>query len=407
VEKLIRLLSRFLPSETYLVGGFVRDYLLQRGINDIDLTLRGNPEYYARLLAGNLKGSLFGFKKEGVQRGEVYTVLIPFEGKKVRVDLSAFENLAEDLAHRDFTVNAMAWKLSDFPDKTKIVDPFGGLRDLKRGIIRAVSPEVLEEDPLRTLRAYRIAQGLGFEIEPATREFIRQRGELVKTVATERVLNELLKIFAQRETPKTLSLIREDSFDRHLFGFEISQSSLKGVELFETLLKEGFTENLKRELGFGERTFLGEFDTDTLLKLAVFLYPSCRWEEFLKLYPLGEDASKFLKNSLEGFESLLKNPPEDLGEKHRYLKRFSKYLYPIGILSKIYGNYGRFEELKDFYKGWRKFSKPLLDGREVMNLLGLKPSPLVGELLEKLVLAQLRGEVSTPQEAKKFLKKAL
>ncbi len=406
MRDLISEIARHLPEESYLVGGFVRDYLLGREINDIDIALKGDPKHYAHLLAERLKGSYFGFSKNNVPaRGEVYTVYIPYKGEMVRVDLSGFEDLKADLSERDFTINALAWKLSDFlKGEKRIIDPFGGLKDLKQRVIRAVSPRVLENDPLRMLRAYRLAQSLGFSIDPATREFIRQKGELIKKVAPERVLNELLKIFAKGGGAKTLSLLKEDKFDRYLFGFEIPEESLKGVESFEKLQREGFTEKLKRETDFGEKTFLGEFDADTLLKLAIFLYPTRRWEEFLRLYPFGEDATKFVKNTLEGYRLLKKLPLEDTAEKHRYLKRFSKYLYPIGVLSKIYGDFERFAKILDFYNRWKSLSKPLLGGREIINLFGIKPSPLVGEILESLVLAQLEGKVRDKTQAVGFVK---
>ncbi len=110
-KEFLTLLSKYLPEETYLVGGFVRDYLLGRETKDIDLIVRGNAKSYAQRLAETLKGSHFGFEKNNIPlRGEIYTVLIPFNGKNVRVDISPFTSLEEDLAHRDFTVNAIARK---------------------------------------------------------------------------------------------------------------------------------------------------------------------------------------------------------------------------------------------------------------------------------------------------------
>ena len=92
---------------------------------------------------------------------------------------------------------------------------------------------------------------------------------------------------------------------------------------------------------------------------------------------------------------------------HEYLKRFSPYLYPIGVLAKIYGAYDRFERVIHFYRRWKEYSKPLIGGREIIHLLGIKPSPLVGEILEKLVLAQLEGKVKTKKEAQEFVKNLL
>ena len=409
MRELLKKLSSVLPVEnTYLVGGFVRDHLLGREPEDIDLVVeRGDIGELAQRVAKELGGHLFGFKKENIDhRGEVYTVLIPYRGGEVRVDLSSCTDIEQDLLTRDFTINAIAQSLKDFlAGKGKYIDPTGGLDDLGRKRVRAVSPGVLESDPLRMLRAYRIARQLGFTLDPATREFISQRGELIKNVAPERVINELLKLFSLRGTFESLKLLKEDGFDLPLLGFPIGEKALKGVERFEELQKGDFLKNLKGQTDFKEKTFLGTFDTDTLVKLALFLFPHGGWENFLERYPLGEGGKKFISYSLRGFKELLEKYPKSVKEKHLYLKRYSPYLYPIGVLAKVYGPFEVFRELLDFYRRWKESNKPLIGGREVMELLGLsRGSPLVGEVLEKLVLAQLEGKVKDRQGAIDFVK---
>ncbi len=410
MRELLKELSKVLPSEkTYLVGGFVRDHLLGRKPEDIDLVVeRGNVKELAQKVAKELGGHLFGFKKEHIDhRGEVYTVIIPRGGREIRIDLSSCEDIEGDLLTRDFTVNAIAQKLADFLEgKGNYIDPAGGLKDLQKRRIKAVSPTALESDPLRMLRASRLAQQLGFTIDPATRGFISQKGELIKSVAPERVINELLKLFSLHGTFEALKLIGEDRFDRPLFGFNIGERALRGVERFEELQKGKDLTDLKGETEFKDKTFLGKFDADTLLKLTLFLYPHKGWEEFLERYPLGEGGKRFIYSSLRGFEELVENPPRGVKQKHLYLKRYAPYLYPIGVLAKVYGSYEGFGELLEFYRRWKHLNKPLLGGREVMDLLGLKRgSPLVGEILEKLVLAQLEGKVTDRKGAIEFVEK--
>lgn len=408
-KEFLTLLSKYLPEETYLVGGFVRDYLLGRETKDIDLIVRGNAKSYAQRLAETLKGSHFGFEKNNIPlRGEIYTVLIPFKGKSVRVDISPFTSLEEDLAHRDFTVNAIAWKLRDFLEgRKKLTDPFGGREDLKKRIIRVVSERAFDEDPLRILRAYRLAQHLGFAVEPFTRKLIKEKADLLNSVAPERVLSEILEIFSKKGTYKTLEELQEDGADTYTFGGKIQPKSIVGTEKFETLQEEGFTKYLKEKLNAKEETFLGNYGLDTATKLVVFLYDFPNREVFFKRYPLGEKLSKFLKLSMEGFQTLKNISPKGTKELHRYLKRFSPYLYPIGVLAKIYGNRKSFEKIANFYDKWKELSKPLLNGREIISLGRLKPSPLIGEILEKLVLAQLEGKVKTKQQAEEFVKNLL
>jgi len=265
---------------------------------------------------------------------------------------------------------------------------------------------VLEEDPLRMLRAYRLALQLGFSLDPSTRISISQKGDLIKRTAPERVIQELLKLFSLGTTASILNLMREDRFDLPLLGFRIGERALEGVSVFEKLKRNGFLTTLKGRTDFGERTFLGRFDGDTLLKLTTFLYPHRGWEAFLKLYPLGQEGKKFVESSVRGFEELVESPPKGVEEKHLYLKRYAPYLYPIGVLAKIYGHYGDFEELLEFYRRWKNLKKPLLGGREVMELLGVKRgSPAVGRALERLIMAQLEGSVRSRKEAIGFIEK--
>ena len=410
VEKeFLTLIGQYLPRETYLVGGFVRDYLLGREIKDIDLIVRNDAKNCAQLLAKRLKGSYFGFEKNNLPlRGEVYTVLIPFRGKDIRVDISSFERLEEDLAHRDFTINAMAWRLEDFlSNRENLIDPFGGREDLKRRLIRAVSPTSFDEDPLRILRAYRLAQHLDFAVEPSTRRLIVEKAPLLNSVAPERILGEIMEIFSKKGTYKTLKALKEDDIDIYTFVGKITSEPILGVEMFENLQREGFTQHLIKTLSAKKESFLGNYGLVTATKLAVFLHTFPNREEFLKRYPLGEKLKRFLNLSIEGFQVLKTLPTKGVKDLHEYLKRFSPYLYPIGVLAKIYGNYDRFERVIRFYRRWKEYSKPLIGGREIIHLLGIKPSPLVGEILEKLVLAQLEGKVKTKKEAQEFVKNLL
>jgi len=111
---------------------------------------------------------------------------------------------------------------------------------------------------------------------------------------------------------------------------------------------------------------------------------------------------------LEGYRLLRENPPRGVKETYRYLKRFERFLLPIGVLAKVSGNWDSFEKVLDFYLNrYKPYSKPLLSGKEIIKLGNLKPSPLVGEILEKLILAQLEGKIRNREEAIKFVKNLL
>ena len=199
--------------EAYIVGGAVRDAALKRPVKDLDLAVKGGPGFGVRVrkLAHRLKASVFTLDEER----QVYRMTQRATG--LQLDISPFQgkDLLEDLRLRDFTINAMALPLTacyrPLPDKqtglfrlpavkrTDIIDPSGGLKDLKSKAIRLVSPEALTEDPLRLLRAFRFSATLGFKIKPETLKLIKLRSALIMKSAPERIHDELRMILASPE----------------------------------------------------------------------------------------------------------------------------------------------------------------------------------------------------------------
>src|SRR5690349_325077 len=163
----------------YLVGGGVRDQLLGRPVHDVDIATDALPERVLELFPGAHRRSVFGTVDiDGTQvttfrRDHVYA-------DHRRPDRVTFTtSVEEDLARRDFTVNALAWgKPRGGNGETRFVDPSGGLPDLERGVLRAVGdPDArFAEDALRLLRGARFATVLGLAIEPATLDAMRRRG---------------------------------------------------------------------------------------------------------------------------------------------------------------------------------------------------------------------------------------
>ena len=408
-KELFKLLFRLLPNESFLVGGLVRDYLLGKESSDIDITLKGKPQFYASLLAKELGGHLFGFKKENLPfRDEVYSVVLPLQGKRIRIDLSSFNSLGEDLRNRDFTINALAWKLEDFlKGKKNIVDPFGGVEDLKNRLIRPVAFKNVLDDPLRMLRAYRFSQGLNFKLEPSLRSFIKQNAPLIKKVAPERILQEILKALSYPNSSRFIL----DTYRDHLLNqiFPLDREALlnaaTGLEKLENLLRSPLSNLLQRDLEQKKRTFLGEFGEDTAIKLLLLYRNSPSREKFLSCLPFGKELKKYLKEGLDCYEKIKGLELSDIGQLYLYLKKCEPYLYAVSLLSHLFGEEAKFKKLLEFYENrYKPLGKPLLNGKEVMELLSLKPSPKVGKILERLILAQLKGQVKTKQDAKKFIK---
>lgn len=163
----------------YLAGGVVRDLLLGRTVRDVDLVVLGDGIHFARSLTARLGGSI----REHLRFGTA-TLTLP-SGENVDVASARRETYAhpgalpairagasieEDLARRDFTVNAMAFELA--PVAGRVLDPFGAARDLARGVIRELHAGSFLDDPTRAFRAVRYSNRLGFRISPRTREAI-------------------------------------------------------------------------------------------------------------------------------------------------------------------------------------------------------------------------------------------
>ena len=186
----------------WLVGGAVRDALLGREADDVDIAVDADAYGVGRRIAAELNGA---FVPWNYDRGMV-RVALPLDAGNCLVDFSsAADGIDADLSRRDFTINAMAVPLTPiltFPhqggrDNETLVDPYGGLADLRAGVIRAVGPGVFCDDPARLARAPRLAAQLGFRIDDDTQARIRAHARLVGTVAPERVTHELLKLLAQ------------------------------------------------------------------------------------------------------------------------------------------------------------------------------------------------------------------
>lgn len=193
----------------YLVGGSVRDLLMgTHDIKDIDILMPAGSESVARHFADAIGGSFFFLDEER----KITRVVKQSDGGTIQFDFTNFEgpDLAADLGRRDFTVNAMALDLREFiKDRSlgKIIDLFHGREDVKNKLVRVVKPAVLDEDPLRLLRAVRFAATLGFTIEETTKGHIKSRAALATKPSPERQRDELFLILAERNAENHLNLM--------------------------------------------------------------------------------------------------------------------------------------------------------------------------------------------------------
>jgi len=189
---------------SYLVGGCIRDLLRGEAPGDFDVATAASPESVLHLFPRAIP--------IGIRHG---TVMVPTPSGPV--DVTSFRggpSLGDDLAHRDFTVNAIAYD----PTSGELVDPFEGRADLAKGRLRAVGSarERLAEDPLRALRAARLAAWLGLEVDPEVESALAGCIEPLRSVARERVRQELTALILAPQVTRGLELLRRAGIDRDL-----------------------------------------------------------------------------------------------------------------------------------------------------------------------------------------------
>ena len=198
--------------EIYIVGGAVRDIIMGRITNDWDFTTNATPEKMLKIIPGGLYNNQFGTvftdNPDDPQRPHEITTFRKESGYtdfRHPESITWGKSLKEDLARRDFTINAMA-----LDKKFNVIDLYKGQEDIKNKLIRAVGDpnERFSEDALRMMRAVRIAAELGFLIEEATFEAIKKNAPLINKIAKERVKDEFFKLLSSPNSYDGMILFR-------------------------------------------------------------------------------------------------------------------------------------------------------------------------------------------------------
>jgi hypothetical protein len=319
--------------EAWVVGGAVRDELLGRELLDLDIAVR-EPKPAARAYANRSGGAPFPLS----ERHGAWRVALE-DGRTV--DFTPFPGtIEEDLATRDFTINAIAVPLAGGDP----VDPYSGRADLDAKLIRAVSPTVFTDDPLRLMRAARLEDELGFQLEPETERLVRENAELVTQPARERTLAELVRL------------------------------SVEGYRRTDEL---GLLAPLEGSSAGLDRPAL--VDRPAFRLVAVF-------GEALRRFPVSNETKRYAQ------KLLLASAPED--GSPRSIHRFRRTTEPWALDALVFAGA---PELEDEVRAAREGepAEPLLRGDE----LGLPPGPEIGRLLELIAEERAAGTISTREEA--------
>ena len=415
--------------QAYLVGGCVRDLEMEKTPKDWDVATDAVPEEIQKIFPESFCNNEFGtVNVSGVE-------ITPFRTEEKYTDkrhpdkVKWSKNIEEDLARRDFTINAMALGA----DEKTIIDPYKGKEDIKRKIIRAVgSPEDrFEEDSLRMMRAVRIASVLGFKIESKTSSAIKKNSSWITSVSKERIRDELSKAIMSENAAPGIELLRELRLLEHIIpelleGYKVGQNKHHLYDCYEHSIKS-LDYSAKKGFNFHVRMASLMHDIGK---------PRTKQGK-------GEKAT-FYNHELVGARMTreimqrLKFPKKDI-EKVERLVRYHLFYYNVGEVSessvrRLLRNAGpeNIEELLQVRYADRVGSgcpkaepyklrhlKYLIDkvskdpisvkmlkvnGQDIMEMLSLKPGPAIGKILDILL-----GEVlkDPSKNDKDYLKKEI
>ncbi len=392
-----------LPKPAYIVGGAVRDGLLgrKREYLDLDFVLPGDAVGVARNIAKHYQA---GFVLLDAER-EIARVVFP----NATADFARQEGdtLEVDLHRRDFTINAIAYD----PYTQEIIDPLKGEEDIKAGILRMISPANLQDDPLRLLRGYRQASQLGFTIEAKTQAAICSLASHVTSLAAERVRVEISYMLTKPEGTPWLKKAWEDNLLSPFFKSTTSErvAKLLDVDRAASLLAQNWMELGKKFPKYIrdtiKTTWLG------IAKLAMLASPDPEVAEIeLQNLTYSRAEIKAVTTALKSLKAL-KSGEMSLREQF-FLFQTAGDVFPTTTILFMADN-NRVEAITPLIARYLdpddlvSHSTQLVSGKDIILYLNIPSSPLVGELLTEIKVAQAEGKVSTPHEAIEFARQLI
>ena len=389
-------------TECHLVGGVLRDRALGLPSHDVDAVVAGRGREIAERLAAALPARLvlLGGKEFASYR---------LVGRDLTLDLwdRAAASLHDDLARRDFTVNAFALDARN----GAVIDPFGGLDDLRRRMLRATTAASFAGDPLRVLRLPRLLLRLpGFAADPETLLLARRSSPHLAAVAAERVRDELSFLFDHPEAHRGLAvLVALDVYPGLWLGRPGEPGRAGGAVAELEALPDRIRELRQLDAGFADAV-----DARAARLAATFAHlPAAGRRGPLDFVELVRDAG-YLTRAVAADVALLLSfteLPQDAVGRRRFLHRAGRlWATAVCSLGARASDLGRWRAaMRPLVELARREGAAILDpprllsGEEVQTLLGIPPGPEVGKALAALKLAQVDGTVRTREEAVEML----
>jgi tRNA nucleotidyltransferase (CCA-adding enzyme) len=404
----------------YIVGGFVRDLVLERPSQDFDVVVEGDAIALARALAEQYGGRVVSHSRFGTAKwwiADIHTRLMrsltgseSLDPEKLPESLDLIGARTEfydyptalptversgiklDLHRRDFTINTMALRL-DGRHYGELYDYWGGLNDLRKGLVRVLHSLSFVDDPTRMLRAVRFEQRFGFQIEGRTRQLMDEARALLRQVSGDRLRHELDLVLAEEKPAVTLARLQELELLAAIHPdlawknelAPLMEAALNGKPDPAWKLPEKIGHSpLPRALAY--LAWLGSLRPDPSLAIAARLR-------------MNAEIISALKNLFDAWQKLpelLTGPPSQVVTGLESLPLVSLY-----VLCLLQPN-SKFQRLiQDYALHWKNI-QPETDG-DALRALGVAPGPAYHHILNTLRSAWLDGKISTDKEEKALL----
>jgi tRNA nucleotidyltransferase (CCA-adding enzyme) len=367
----------------YLVGGVVRDLLLGRATFDLDLVVEGDAPKLANLLAQRKGGQIVVHRRFGTAK---------FRCQDLSIDLATARaetyahpgalptvrpgSINDDLLRRDFTINAMAIHLD--PDNFgKLVDPFGGEKDLGHKLVRILHEKSFVDDATRMLRAIRYEQRFDFQLETTTAQLLRRDLAMLHTISGDRIRHELELIFKEEHPEKPLQRAAELGLLQEI------HPSLKGDGWLRGKFQQARSITYPTPLGL-------------YFSLLVYHLSQEEGEDFITRLRIPGATARAVRDTLRLKENLLPLTSPELSPSaiYRLLQDYS----PTSILTcAIASESALIMERLHLYLNKLRYVKTSLNGRTLQQM-GISPGPRLGEILRQLHDAKLDQRVKTRAE---------
>lgn len=439
--------------EIYLVGGAVRDFLNGQPSCDRDLlVLNTDVKEFSKHLAEFFNATFIELDNVN----EIYRLVLKDKINYIDITKPLNNSVEEDLKHRDLTINSLAVNLKTF----ELLDVTCGAEDFKNHILRVFDEQSIVEDPLRLLRFFRFQAVYGFKIEQRTQDFIKKYKNLLDIPAVERKNYEILRMFSGKYAHEALLTMDDCGILEDIFPFvkeykKVPPNTHHHLDLFHHLVEtvkqiqiiyENAPEEVKEHL---EKSDFGAQSRLAHLKFAGFLHDFGKFStwtidedgrhRFIKHDDVGAKMAKdfltqakFSKKQIAYLTGMIKyhiypssvmcSPEINDKIMMRFVRKMEDDSIDIITLAKadrlsargeavsdemVAKNISSLTRLQTFYlekKGTLKLEK-LLNGEEIMEILGIKAGPQLGNIIKELHNAQMNGDILTPEAAREFVKK--